>query len=80
MSEESDSVVIIVSEETGAISTAHKGQLVQGISMKKLRGTLNSIFVTPIRNRSFSNWMKSFKERRKKAKTKAKAKPKPATT
>ena len=43
MSEESDSLVIIVSEETGAISTAHKGQLVQGISLKKLRGTLNSI-------------------------------------
>ena len=34
MSEESDSLVIIVSEETGAISTAHKGQLVQSISLK----------------------------------------------
>ena len=70
MSEESDSLVIIVSEETGAISTAHKGQLVQSISLKKLRGTLNSIFVTPIRNRNISTWFKSFKERRKKAKAK----------
>ena len=70
MSEESDSLVIIVSEETGAISTAHKGQLVQSISLKKLRGTLNSIFVTPIRNRNISAWFKSFKERRKKAKAK----------
>ena len=59
MSEESDSLVIAVSEETGAISTAFKGQLVQGISLKKLRGTLNTMFVTPIRNRSFKSWIKS---------------------
>jgi|TARA_B100001964_G_scaffold85194_1_gene96236 diadenylate cyclase len=61
MSEESDSLVIAVSEETGAISTAFKGQLVQGISLKKLRGTLNTVFVTPIRNRSFKGWIKSLK-------------------
>ena len=61
MSEESDSLVIAVSEETGAISTAFKGQLVQGISLKKLRGTLNTVFVTPIRNRSFKNWINSLK-------------------
>jgi len=61
MSEESDSLVIAVSEETGAISTAIKGQLVQGITLKKLRGTLNTLFVTPIRNRSFKSWMKSLK-------------------
>jgi diadenylate cyclase len=61
MSEESDSLVIAVSEETGAISTAFKGQLVQGISIKKLRGTLNTVFVTPIRNRSFKGWIKSLK-------------------
>ena len=61
MSEESDSLVIAVSEETGAISTAFKGQLVQGISLKKLRGTLNTVFVAPIRNRSFKGWIKSLK-------------------
>ena len=74
MSEESDSLVIIVSEETGAISTAHKGQLSRVITLKKLRGTLNSIFVTPIRNRSFPNWLKSFTSRNKKPSNK----PKPA--
>ena len=63
MSEESDSLVIAVSEETGAISTALKGQLVQGISLKKLRGTLNTMFVTPIRNRSFKGWIKSLNPR-----------------
>jgi len=63
MSEESDSLVIAVSEETGAISTAFKGQLVQGISLKKLRSTLNTTFVTPIRNRSLKGWIKSLNPR-----------------
>ena len=72
MSEESDSLVIIVSEETGAISTAHKGQLSRVITLKKLRGTLNSIFVTPIRNRSFPNWVKSFISRNKNPSNKTK--------
>ena len=63
MSEESDSLVIAVSEETGAISTAFKGQLVQGISLKKLRSTLNMTFVTPIRNRSLKDWIKSLNPR-----------------
>ena len=63
MSEESDSLVIAVSEETGAISTAFKGQLVQGISLKKLRSTLNTTFVTPIRNRSLKDWIKSLNPR-----------------
>ena len=63
MSEESDSLVIIVSEETGAISTAYKGQLVRGISQPKLRATLTSVFVTPIRNRSIRGWLKSLKNK-----------------
>ena len=66
MSEESDSLVIIVSEETGTISTSHKGELSQKITLKKLRGTLNSIFVTPIRNRSFFNWIQNLIGRNKK--------------
>jgi hypothetical protein len=61
MSEESDSLVIVVSEETGSISTAYKGQLVRGISQTKLRATLTSVFVTPIRNRSFTGWIRSMK-------------------
>ena len=61
MSEESDSLVIVVSEETGAISTAHKGQLVRNITLAKLRATLNSVFVAPIRNRSITGWLKSLK-------------------
>ncbi len=61
MSEESDSLAIVVSEETGTISTAYKGQLVRGISLAKLRSTLMSVFVMPIRNRSFKGWLHSLK-------------------
>jgi diadenylate cyclase len=75
MSEESDSLVIIVSEETGSISTAYKGQLVRGISQTKLRATLTSVFVTPIRNRSFTGWIRSLKAKQGSAPTQAKATP-----
>ncbi len=75
MSEESDSLVIIVSEETGSISTAYKGQLVRGISQTKLRATLTSVFVTPIRNRTFTGWIRSLKAKQGSAPTQAKATP-----
>jgi diadenylate cyclase len=75
MSEESDSLVIVVSEETGSISTAYKGQLVRGISQTKLRTTLTSVFVTPIRNHSFAGWLRSLKAKRGSAPDQAKATP-----
>ena len=75
MSEESDSLVIVVSDETGSISTAYKGQLVPGISQTKLRATLTSVFVTPIRNHSFRSWIRSLKAKQGSAPTQAKATP-----
>jgi diadenylate cyclase len=75
MSEESDSLVIVVSEETGSISTAYKGQLVRGISQTKLRTTLTSVFVTPIRNHSFRSWIRSLKAKQGSVPTQAKAIP-----
>ena len=59
MSEESDSLVIVVSEETGSISTAYKGLLVPDISQTKLRATLTSVFVT--RSRSPKDWLRPLK-------------------
>jgi diadenylate cyclase len=45
LSEETDAVVVIVSEETGAISYAYRGNLVRGVSLEELRAFLTSIFV-----------------------------------
>jgi diadenylate cyclase len=45
LSEETDAVVVIVSEETGAISYAYRGNLVRAVSVEELRAFLTSIFV-----------------------------------
>jgi diadenylate cyclase len=51
LTEESDAVVVVVSEETGAVSYAHKGQLVRGISLEELRSFLTSVLVKPAQRR-----------------------------
>ncbi len=45
LSEESDAPVVVVSEESGAISHAYKGQLVRAVSQEELRAFLTSILV-----------------------------------
>ncbi len=45
LTEETDAVVVVVSEETGATSYAHKGQLVRGVSQEELRAFLTSVLV-----------------------------------
>ena len=45
LSEETDAVVVIVSEETGAVSYAYKGHLVRGVTVEELRAFLTSVFV-----------------------------------
>ena len=47
LSEETDAVVVVVSEETGAISHAYKGQLVRGVTAEQLRAFLTSVLVKP---------------------------------
>ncbi len=47
LSEETDAVVVVVSEETGGVSYAFKGQLVRGVSSEELRAFLTSVLVTP---------------------------------
>jgi len=59
MSEESDAAVIVVSEETGAISHAYKGQLARDINTGELRGFMTSVFVVPLRNRNPIEWLRS---------------------
>jgi diadenylate cyclase len=45
LSEETDAVVVVVSEESGAVSYAYKGQLVRGVTIEGLRAFLTSVLV-----------------------------------
>ena len=57
LSEETDAVVVAVSEETGSISYAYKGQLVRGVTSEELRAFLTSVLVTPsARSNFWSRW------------------------
>jgi len=59
LSEETDAPIVIVSEETGSISYAYKGQLVRGISVEELRAFLTSVIVRPSRGPGLVNWIRS---------------------
>jgi diadenylate cyclase len=47
LSEETDAVVVVVSEETGSISHAYRGNLVRGVSAEQLRAFLTSVLIKP---------------------------------
>jgi diadenylate cyclase len=59
LSEETDALVVIVSEETGSISYAYKGQLVRGITAEQLRAFLTSVLVPAGRSRSVVEWCRA---------------------
>jgi diadenylate cyclase len=59
LSEETDAVIVVVSEETGAISYAYKGQLVRGVTLEELRAFLSSILVQPTKSRNLMDWLRS---------------------
>jgi diadenylate cyclase len=44
LSQESDAVILVVSEETGDISIAESGRLIRKLSPDALRGLLNELF------------------------------------
>ena len=64
LSEETDAVVVAVSEETGAISYAYKGHLVRGVTLEELRSFLTSVLVTPAgRSRPWTAWLQSVRRK-----------------
>src|SRR5258707_12215501 len=60
LSEETDAVIVVVSEETGPISYAHKGQLVRGVTPEGLRSVLTSVLVVPGRSRNLIGSVRSW--------------------
>jgi diadenylate cyclase len=52
LTEETDAVVVVVSEETGLVSYAYKGQLQRGVTLEELRAFLTSVLVKPSKSHS----------------------------
>jgi diadenylate cyclase len=59
LSEETDAVIIVVSEETGTMSHAYKGQLVRGVTLEELRSFVTSIILKPARPSNFLHWLRA---------------------
>ena len=59
LSEETDAIIIVVSEETGWISYAYGGQLTRGITLENLRAFLSSVLVKPDKPRGVVEWIRA---------------------
>lgn len=58
LSEETDAVVVVVSEETGLISYAYRGELRRGVRVEDLRAFLSQVLVRPVRSRGLWAWLR----------------------
>lgn len=60
LSEETDAIVVVVSEETGAVSYAYRGQFVRGVTAEELRAFLTSVLVKePRRPRGWIGYLRA---------------------
>jgi diadenylate cyclase len=64
LSEETDAIVVVVSEETGNISYAHKGQLVRRVTIEALREFLSDELVPPTKSRNWWDWIRRWRKDR----------------
>ena len=67
LSEQTDAVVVVVSEETGSISHACKGQLVRGVTGEQLRAFLSSVLLQPGKPHKLLKWLQPRAPERAKA-------------
>jgi len=66
LSEETDAVIVVVSEETGMVSYAYKGQLTRGVTTEELRAFMTSVILQPAKTHGFAKWLRAqFRERNK---------------
>lgn len=56
ISEETDAIVVVVSEETGQISYAHRGQLVRNVTVEELRSFLTQVMIRRSEPRTWAGW------------------------
>jgi diadenylate cyclase len=61
LSEETDAVIVVVSEETGAVSYAYKGHLTRGVTLEELRAFLSSILVKVVKPRSLAEFLRALR-------------------
>ena len=59
LSEETDAVIVAVSEETGIVSCAYKGQLVRGLTAESLRAFLTSALISRGQARAPLDWIRA---------------------
>jgi diadenylate cyclase len=59
LSEETDAAIVVVSEETGMISYAYKGQLVRGVTLEELRSFLTSVLLRPAKSHNVVKWLRA---------------------
>ena len=67
LSEETDAIIVVVSEETGWISYAYGGQLTRGITLENLRAFLSSLLVKPDKPRGVVEWIRAMLSPRRNA-------------
>jgi diadenylate cyclase len=60
LSEETDAVVVVISEENGQVSYAYRGQLIRGVSSEELRSFLTSVLVRPAKSRRLAVWLRKW--------------------
>ncbi len=64
LSEETDALLVVVSEETGAISYAYKAQLVRNVTVEELRAFLTSVLVPQgSTSRNWLSWARFWRSR-----------------
>jgi len=59
LTEETDALVVVVSEETGAISLAYKGRLSQGLDEERLRRVLSAVLLKSPKAAKGNRWIRA---------------------
>lgn len=59
ISEVSDAVVVVVSEESGTISVVHNGRMIRRLDAERLENILRAFFSPDTQRKGFMDWFKS---------------------